>query len=304
MTSNKSKSFIINYHDACIYEKDLNLLISQTEWLNDACINYQMKRLEYYRECLDGEGNSDSGSSYMRNSNHIKVSHVEFVDPSIVSYLMHQLVDDDDTDEMIGLVESWGLQDRDQQLNLIFTIIPINDNNSGSLYHSSSFGGSGNHWSLLIAIKIHISNELMFFHFDSSQGYNTATALAVSNKIQYMYSLNHNQDESDKRTTTKKQKKEEKARVVECNIPQQKNGHDCGIHTLFHAQILGMMEFITFDDALRDISINNMRDILSNQFQQRINTCLLNDYHNNVNDMTKSLRRAICQDIQNLRKLA
>jgi Ulp1 family protease len=316
MTSTNSNSFIINYHDACIYEKDLNLLLSNTEWLNDACIHYQMKRLEYHRQSLVVEG-GNGGDSRISKGNDTKIAHVEFVDPSIVSYFMHQLDDEDDRDEMIVLVQSWklllsssSLQENGQQSNLIFIIIPINDNNSESLFQS------GNHWSLLIAIKLNISkrtndendkDELMFFHFDSSQGYNTRTALAVSKKIQYMYSLsrnhksNHNQDERYKRPNVKKDKKEEKISVTECNVPQQKNGHDCGIHTLFHAQILGMMDVITFDGTLYDISIERLEDIFANQFQQCIKTFLLDKYHNDVNEMTKSLRTTISQDIQNLR---
>lgn len=48
MSNNDDKNHIhlLNYHDAVIYPSDLALLDSPTAWLNDACINFQMARLQ------------------------------------------------------------------------------------------------------------------------------------------------------------------------------------------------------------------------------------------------------------------
>lgn len=37
---------LLNYQDVIIYPSDLALLDSSTAWLNDACINFQMTRLQ------------------------------------------------------------------------------------------------------------------------------------------------------------------------------------------------------------------------------------------------------------------
>lgn len=44
-TTMSANDLLLNYHDAVIYRSDLALLDSQTDWLNDACINFQMTRL-------------------------------------------------------------------------------------------------------------------------------------------------------------------------------------------------------------------------------------------------------------------
>ena len=42
---------LLNYHDAVVYPSDLALLDSPTAWLNDACINFQMTRLQHRNVC-------------------------------------------------------------------------------------------------------------------------------------------------------------------------------------------------------------------------------------------------------------
>jgi hypothetical protein len=37
---------LVNYNDAVIYTSDLAILDSSTAWLNDACINFQLTRLQ------------------------------------------------------------------------------------------------------------------------------------------------------------------------------------------------------------------------------------------------------------------
>lgn len=52
-----SDELLFNYHDAVIYQSDLSLLDSPTAWLNDACINFYLTRLQHRRR-EDGSGNS------------------------------------------------------------------------------------------------------------------------------------------------------------------------------------------------------------------------------------------------------
>lgn len=40
-------SLLVNYNDAVIYSSDLFILDSSTAWLNDACINFQLTRLQH-----------------------------------------------------------------------------------------------------------------------------------------------------------------------------------------------------------------------------------------------------------------
>jgi hypothetical protein len=53
ITINKTMSaddLLVNYHDAVIYPSDLALLDSPTDWLNDACINFHMRRLQHTQD--------------------------------------------------------------------------------------------------------------------------------------------------------------------------------------------------------------------------------------------------------------
>jgi hypothetical protein len=67
---------VVNYNDAVIYGKDLAWLESNTAWLNDACIHYQLTRLQQTRD--------PSAQAIIS------------FDPAVVSFLMHQVEDDDE----------------------------------------------------------------------------------------------------------------------------------------------------------------------------------------------------------------
>jgi Ulp1 family protease len=41
---------LVNYNDAVIYASDLAILDSSTAWLNDACINFQLTRLQQQQQ--------------------------------------------------------------------------------------------------------------------------------------------------------------------------------------------------------------------------------------------------------------
>jgi hypothetical protein len=44
---------LVNYNDAVIYTSDLAILDSSTAWLNDACINFQLTRLQQQQQQRD-----------------------------------------------------------------------------------------------------------------------------------------------------------------------------------------------------------------------------------------------------------
>jgi len=198
---------IINYHDACIYESDLRLLESHTEWLNDSCINYQMRRLERRAAQVQERQNrkqpsgtctstctstctdtgTDTGTDIgtykgiENTSLRYTISGVEYLDPSVVSFFMHQLSigDEDDREEMLSLCQTWGLDPCKEasssslsspsspvsSIPMKMVLFPINDNNSASLYSFQTPGG-GNHWSLLALlvgeadVDIEIGNDV------------------------------------------------------------------------------------------------------------------------------------------------
>ena len=357
-----NNSLILNYHDACIYNSDIRLLESRTEWLNDSCINYQMRRLEQIRKEEEQKRKKHDSTTHQMENNtgennqlkRIGISHVEFIDPSIVSFFMHQLSidDEDDRDEMVSLCQSWGLGTNkitkitssirggigEGEASMI--LIPINDNNSVSSLFFQTPGG-GNHWSLLVVISLDMMDtsssvnstdefvhspeeQLMFFHFDSMNGSNNSTAVSVARKIQDMYSLipiiSHNDDKSTEgrnnemnindTNTSKEQHGIISSRVAstsfknltECHVVQQQNGYDCGVHTLFAAEVLGKMEYLslkntaTFHSARNrecyDTTMKNIQD----EFEKHIQM-FLSDY-GTIQDMTKSLRKSMVQDIR------
>mmetsp|Transcript_14761 Transcript_14761/g.27765 ORF Transcript_14761/g.27765 Transcript_14761/m.27765 type:complete len:266 (+) Transcript_14761:4137-4934(+) len=220
-------NLILNYHDACIYESDLNLLL-KNEWLNDACINYGMTRLSTCLEdkCTNGHG-------------HDSPLIMKFLDPSVISYFMFQLTphDPDDIEEFSGLCLSWGFAEASETSIPTILLLPINDHHSqqGVSYKSGCYNGY--HWSLMMVVKI--QNRVYYLHFDSSPGYNCLAAEAVSRRITYMILQNGcGSMQLDQP-------------ILECKVPKQMNGYDCGIHVLITAEIL-LEEFTskTFSHSL------------------------------------------------------
>jgi hypothetical protein len=55
---------LFNYHDAVIYASDLSILDCPTAWLNDACIHFQMTRLQHKRQ--EGKVNYEANQPVMK----------------------------------------------------------------------------------------------------------------------------------------------------------------------------------------------------------------------------------------------
>ena len=84
-------------------------------------------------------------------------------------------------------------------------------NNCGSL---EAPGGS--HWSLLVFVR----DPKTFYHLDSSAGMNTLVAKDMARKAAKLVGV-------------------EQASVIEMNVEQQSNGHDCGVFLLLNSARVG-----------------------------------------------------------------
>jgi len=194
---------LLNYHDAVLYESDLALLQAPTEWLNDACMNFGMTRLQQQ----------------------YPPANTVFMDPAVISFFMHQCVDEEEIQEFIQ-----GNPDL-RQAPLI--LIPINNGH----YPSSTWHlQSGTHWSLLVVVRNHVNNQYQYLHFDSVKGSNARTAKAVANKFSQLLP----------QSSTGIQ-------VLEAKTPQQLNGYDCGLHVLATAELLATL------DAVNETSLQSQR---------------------------------------------
>ena len=206
-----SNKLLLNYHDAVIYASDLSILECPTAWLNDACILYQMTRLQHSFGVSKGGQQPD----------------LLFLDPSVISYLMHQCDqnDDDFLEQVSSLYQAWDIPSKSK----IF--VPINDQFNQSRVAFSRPGG-GSHWSLLLWTINNRSEDFgqfgsNFYHFDSSNGYNASAAICVSQKLMKVLHCN-----------VPSAKAEISATVIECKTPQQNNGYDCGVFLLGFSQVL------------------------------------------------------------------
>jgi sentrin-specific protease 8 len=188
---------VINYNDAVIYGKDLGLYENRTAWLNDACIHYRLTRLQ---QKYDPTSKSEL-----------------FFDPAVVSFLMHQV---EDEDEMRDFSRGYNHFESTKRI-----FVPVNDNMGSSHWQTP---GLGSHWSLLV---LNVSSEPpISLHFDSVTGSNQKTAQAVATKL---YQALDTARQSARRDL-------ENNVVQECITPQQKNGFDCGVHVLANAEALSV----------------------------------------------------------------
>ena len=199
---------IVNYYDACIYNRDLSLIESPTEWLNSACIHFyttflQRQQVEQFPE-----------------------TNTFFIDPSVISFLMHQCHDDEELKEFAdGSCGSFTKAESTEGLRLV---VPINDHFLASP-HDWAVPSAGMHWSLLV-LAYHCcssnngggkSKEITTsaLHLDSAGG-NLPAAQLVAQKIQTSL------------CRVASHATQSHVPVVECKVPKQQNGSDCGIHVL------------------------------------------------------------------------
>jgi sentrin-specific protease 8 len=238
MSSSTGNNLILNYNDAVIYQSDLDILKSPSAWLNDACINFYFTSLQ----------------ASIRSNN----ANLKFVDPSVLSFFMHQWDEEEDGDEdVLGLLLT-------DQNNKRLHFLPINDNYVSQPWTTP---GGGSHWSLLLMVITYTFNDSGptiegFWHFDSSEGSgNARAASAVAKKIQRVIMKFCN-------STTNNTSQQALLSVQKCSVPQQQNGYDCGLHTLATAEAIAnaccAMEDMTFDaPVLESIVMRSVATSLS-----------------------------------------
>ena len=78
---------IINYHDAVIYGRDLQLFDHRTEWLNDSCIHFYFTYLQQQQRTHHLSERSCS---------------ILFMDPAAVSFWIHQCSDQEDINDFVS----------------------------------------------------------------------------------------------------------------------------------------------------------------------------------------------------------
>lgn len=209
---------LLNYNDAVMYESDLQLLECPTAWLNDACMHFGMRRL--YEESKDKD--------------------VAFMDPAVLSFLMHQCEDEEDMEDFLR--GNPGLLTRKRIL------CPINDGHAPSRHWQRR---TGTHWSLLI-IECNKDNTHAPYHWDSVSGSNRNTAHAVAARFASLF--RHGDSVRG---------------VQECYTPQQSNGYDCGLCVLAEAHELASVECLR-ESSLRDVSfdVSKLRAKLAQDVRQ------------------------------------
>jgi hypothetical protein len=275
---------VVNYNDAVIYGKDLGLFESYTAWLNDACIHYQLTRLQ--------------------QTNDPSAKFIVFLDPAVVSFLMHQVEDEDEMGDFTAGYHNF------ESTKRIF--VPINDN-MGSQHWQTP--GLGSHWSLLWVLLSPVSSSSssslsttaaaaaaagegtttpLFFHFDSVTGSsNQKAAHAVATKLNQALEMKRAQKHAhadpsiqrDLEQTPIQAHAQRQIQLHQCASPQQRNGYDCGMHVLANAQVLvdcTETELI----GIGNTNVTGLTDIL----QQRVTSRSLS--------FAERLRAEIAQDIR------
>ncbi len=224
----KDNELLINYLDAVIYGWELKLIERRTEWLNDSCIHFYFTHLQ---------------EQYLNKAKAVSRSFL-FMDPSVISFWMHQCVDQDEIDDFCTSTPFPGRGS--QSDGTIF--IAVNDKMSNissspfSFHDNWQVSGGGNHWSLLvIQVEGGASKKttgepstIEFWHFDSVRNSgNLRAAQDIASKLsQHVYPgasiLTQNTE----------------GMVQQAQTPQQENGYDCGVHVLGAAKILSKSLFM------------------------------------------------------------
>jgi hypothetical protein len=261
---------IVNYRDAVVYGRDLKLLESPSSWLNDSLVHFGMLRLLHgsCRTPTDSDNNSGSNGGAKRARRWIDDSStlassspggVLCVDPSVLSFLMHQVLGGEDEDE--ELQDFCLSHNCFRGIQVVF--LPVNDDFADPHWAARAHTGTaaGTHWSLLVAVasaadrdgEENVRGPLQFHHFDSVRGHNRATAVAVATLWSRVWQMAQEsapvgeavaKKEAAPPTTAAAPAAEAPApgslaslnsttvRVRECAGPQQSNGYDCGLHVL------------------------------------------------------------------------
>ena len=225
-----------------------------------------------------------------------------FMDPSVVSFWMHQCIDQDEIHDFVKNTQFPGKEgERDGVL-----FIPVNDNMS--TYSTSNntiwqVSDSGSHWSLLV-LEVFCTEErkkdnqnfltstLRFWHFDSIRNSgNIQAAKDIAAKI----CLHVYPKASIISALASDLSKVTEGILHQAETPQQQNGYDCGVHVLGAAKILSnyiLMTTLT-SDKTRDSPCRRLQDL---------EECLRNEIGNDSQGFCSKLRQEISLEIRRLHK--
>lgn len=214
---------VVNFHDACVYGRDLALFESPCGWLNDACINFVMTDLQVTHD--------DAHDNAKQKKKEKTVTTTLFLDPAVVAFLMHQCHDEDDFADFSRGCRGF--------VGITRLVIPINDTLTSRNW---AIPGKGSHWSLLL-LERGVDGP-RGYHFDSvSQSGNLCVAQAVANKVCLASGGVFSSSSETKMI-----------KVQACRTPVQRNGYDCGIHVVAAARVIaGVGASMCTGNAIPDV---------------------------------------------------
>lgn len=231
---------VLNYYDACLYGRDLDLFESPSGWLNDACLHFVLTDLQQQEQ-------EQQGTTDQQANNATAGTTTLFLDPAVISFLMHQCHDEDDFQDFCRGCRNF-------EDNIYRLVVPIND----SLTAPQQLAGAGTHWSLLVLEREQQqqshqnkttngndddddddnNNVIKGYHFDSfvSSG-NLNVAQAVADKILQASRCTAFAVSQTKQNTSSSSSSSSSCNVEQCRrVPLQQNGYDCGVHVIAAAQ--------------------------------------------------------------------
>jgi Ulp1 family protease len=291
----KNNELLINYHDAVIYGWELKLIERRTDWLNDSCIHFFFTHLQQ----LYPLNKTTTVPPATRRPSFL------FMDPSVVSFWMHQCIDRDEIDDFVKNTQFPGKCSEGS--GAIF--IAVNDNMSTSSNKNPwQLSDRGSHWSLLV-VEVVISDgcekdktdllkkTLRFWHFDSIfESGNIRAAEDIAAKIcLHVYPEASIMTKSS--SLSKNSSKAFEGIVQQAETPQQQNGYDCGVHVLGAAKILSKYVLMTQSTS----NLIGTSDSPCHRLQD-LEKCLRNEIDKDSHDFCSKLRHQISSEIRFLHK--
>jgi sentrin-specific protease 8 len=167
---------ILSFHDSCLYESDVDILRSETSWLNDRIITFYFEYLQH--EIYESKDILLIGEFLFWFK--ILITDLSHQTGSEVTQAIKMMQDPDSINSIF--LEPLDIASRQ------FLIFVINDNEKNA--------AGGSHWSLLVYSK----KDHKFFHFDSATSSNYGACSALVKIIKSCLKL----------------PKEEKCEQVEC----------------------------------------------------------------------------------------
>lgn len=268
IVSYEDDDLVLNFHDACIYGRDLRLLEDPKAWLNDSCIHYYITSLHRATKPADDCISRNKRSKFCD----------VFLDPTAAFCLVHQCTDDD---EVLDWLEGY---DHFQSIHRVF--IPISDTFASS-FEDRQIPGLGTHWTLLL-LQRHEMEEIPIpfpdgFHFDSASHDNSTdsanlrAAQSFLSQWDRMWQCWYNQQHNVPQVSPAEQPQHQhnhdhsalplcrtpavaatstaitatttqclttqRERIQSCRTPQQMNGYDCALHTLLAIRVLHLHDY-------------------------------------------------------------